>query len=305
MTESNLTLQQQVQAAMDAQGLSKVQTSKHLGVSDATLGEWLRGNYKGNNANVESKAQNWLLSLDKQQAVAPQAAFVETPTAKSIVSVLEFAQYAADIGVVYGGAGVGKTTAAKRYKAINNNVTHVVMYPAVASQGYCLEEIAENLGISGIAGAPKLHRAIVARLTGKTALLIIDEAQHLKQEALEAVRSIHDAAECGLVLMGNESVYSRLTGGSRSAGFAQLFSRLGKRKRLNKPSDKDVIAVARSFGVEGSGEISLLKDIANKHGALRGMIKTMRLAQMYGGMSEQNILTAWNDLGGVVEAVGV
>ena len=75
---------------------------------------------------------------------------------------------------------------------------------------------------------------IVQRLQGTKGLLILDEAQHLMLPALESLRSIYDTTECGLVLMGNEAVYSRLSG-RRSAEFAHLFSRVGSVLKLEKP----------------------------------------------------------------------
>ena len=75
---------------------------------------------------------------------------------------------------------------------------------------------------------------IVQRLQGTKGLLILDEAQHLMLPALESLRSIHDATACGLVLMGNEAVYSRLSG-RRSAEFAHLFSRVGMVLKLENP----------------------------------------------------------------------
>ena len=75
---------------------------------------------------------------------------------------------------------------------------------------------------------------IVQRLQGTKGLLILDEAQHLMLPALESLRSIHDATACGLVLMGNEAVYSRLSG-RHSAEFAQLYSRVGSVLKLENP----------------------------------------------------------------------
>ena len=83
-------------------------------------------------------------------------------------------------------------------------------------------------------GGDVIFRMIVQRLQGTKGLLIIDEAQHLSLLALESLRSIHDATACGLVLMGNESVYANLSG-RRSAEFAQLFSRVGMVLKLENP----------------------------------------------------------------------
>ena len=90
---------------------------------------------------------------------------------------------------------------------------------------------------------------ILQHLRGRECLLIIDEAQHLMLPALESLRNIHDATECGHVLMGNEAVYSRLSG-RRSAEFAQLYSRVGSVLKLENPLPSDTTALARQWGVK-------------------------------------------------------
>jgi DNA transposition AAA+ family ATPase len=138
-------------------------------------------------------------------------------------------------------------------------------------------------------------------MEGTHGLLIIDEAQHLSLSAIESIRSIHDKAEIGLVLCGNESVYARLTGGSRAATFAQLFSRIGKRLRLSQPSKADVTALVDAYGITGKDERQALIEISTRPGALRGVVKTLNLAAMLSSGSPvdlQYITAAWKELGG-------
>ena len=70
--------------------------------------------------------------------------------------------------------------------------------------------LAPHERVGGKKGGDVIFRMIVQGLRGREGLLILDEAQHLLLPALESLRSIHDATECGLVLMGSESVYARL-----------------------------------------------------------------------------------------------
>ena len=50
-----------------------------------------------------------------------------------------------------------------------------------------------------------------------------------------------DQARCGLVLAGNEPLWARLASGERAA---QLVSRIGIRRRLTRPADTDILALA-------------------------------------------------------------
>jgi DNA transposition AAA+ family ATPase len=215
-----------------------------------------------------------------------------------------FAQAAGDLGCIYGGAGLGKTVSLHAYADANPNCWIVTMSPAHGGVSSALEEIAETIGLRGIPGrAARLQRELINRFRNTGGLLVIDEAQHLNMRSLEAIRAIHDATGIGLVLCGNEAVFGKLTGGSREAVFAQLFSRLGKRLRLTRPSVGDVEALADYFGVKGSNERRLLTEIAGRPGALRGVVKVLRLASVFAAGKEQtlrldHLRAAWRDLGG-------
>jgi len=289
--------------------VTQAQICRESGVSSGILSPWLQEKYRGDSRAVESRLRTWLDARARKQQVAsalPIAPpWLETPSAQRIGAVLAYAQMAGDIGCIYGGAGMGKTVTLRAYAEQNPNVWVVEMHAATAAVASALEEIAEAVGLRGLPSrAVRLHREIVKKLRGSEGLLIIDEAQHLRTNAIEAIRALHDATGVGLVLCGNEQVYARLTGGSREATFAQLFSRLGKRLHLAKINKADVITLAEHYRVTGKAEQALLLDIASKPGALRGVVKVLRLAGMFAAGSGstkvgcEHIRAAWVDLGG-------
>lgn len=286
----------------------QAQIAKEAGLSAAALSSWLKGTYKGDNKAVEEKLSIWLAARDRKErsaATFPQfPAWVATPTANKIMNILAYAQMAGDVAVIYGGAGLGKTYTHEEYQRRNPNVWLVTMTADTAHIAAALEEIAETIGLRGIPGrAARLRRELVRKFRGTKGLLIIDEAQHLSVNALESIRAIHDATGMGLVLSGNEYVFARLTGGSRAATFAQLFSRLGKKLRLLRPDRTDAAAVLDAIQPNGEQERKALSEIALKDGALRVMVKAWRLATLF-ALSEgrpvdlNHIQAAWRDLGG-------
>lgn len=285
-------------------GLSQERAGKEIGVSASALNQWVQGKYKGDNDAITGKLLIWLASRERRSATIQTFAvhgYTETDTSARIMNVLAFAQSAGDLSVIYGGAGVGKTTTIRHYATFNPNVWITTMRPDTSSVASCLEEIGEAMGVRTGSRANRLSRDICRRLEDTNGLLVIDEAQHLTVAAIEAVRSIHDATGIGLVLCGNESVYARLTGGTRAATFAQLFSRVGKRLRLTRATRKDVTAIAERYGIAGERELSTLIGISQKPGALRGVVKTLRLAIMFAGSdatTQHHINAAWRDLGG-------
>lgn len=291
-----------------AENLSQADVSREASVNTSTLSRFLKSAYPGDNAEIAMKLAKWLdtrRTRAASQGQLPTApAFVDTTISRRVLAALGYAQMAGDIAVVYGGAGLGKTKATRRYAEQHSSVWLVEMTRSHGRLLGALERIAATLGLRGIAREPaKVQDKIHDRVEGTGGLLVIDEAQHLDNDALEAIRAIHDATGIGVVLIGNEVLYSRLTGGKRDAGFAQLFSRIGKRVRLTRASAADADAIADAWNVEDAEARELLRDIVAKPGALRGATKCLRLASVSSaagarGITAQHLVHAWQELGG-------
>lgn len=291
--------------ADEANSLSQSDISREADVSSTTLSRFLKGDYKGDNAGIADKLGKWLdtrrARLHSASTMPTPPTFFATKTAQRIIDTLSYAQVAGDMAVVYGGAGLGKTTATKRYAKTAASVWVVEMTRSHGRLLGALERIAATLGLRGIPREPsKVQDRIHDRVADTGGLLVIDEAQHLDNDALEAIRAIHDATGIGVVLLGNEVLYSRLTGGKRDATFAQLFSRIGKRLRLGRPLIQDVDAMADAWGLTDTEARELLQEIAAKPGALRGATKCLRLASVLSGgnIRGENLRLTWTQLGG-------
>lgn len=307
--EAQQDLRALVRTALDTDpALSQIKIAKEIGqgVSSATLSQWLNGSYNGDNAKIESRVQVWHETYQERRARAglPDAPeWVETPTAERIEAGLRYAQLAQDIVVIYGPAGISKTKTCQHYVVQAPGVVHVTMTPATKGVLACLQEIADALGLREVPhGAPALQRAIVARLRNSNGLLIIDEAQHLGVEALDQVRSLHDACFIGVALVGNETVYSRMTGGNRAPYLDRLFSRIGKRVALRGASDADIDALIAAWKITDSSCKAQIREIARRPGALRALTKVLRLAASFAAAQEHpiccdDVRAAWRDLG--------
>ncbi|MFK5951233.1 MAG: AAA family ATPase [Methylococcales bacterium] len=280
-------LRDQVVSEMEVNKLSQSRVSSESGIGKARLNQWLKGSYTGNNQEINQQVTIWLDSRKKRNQevgkILEKPTWTETVTGKRILTTLDYAQVAADICCIYGGAGVGKTFTCRHHAENNPNVWVATMTSATSGVAASLEQIAIAIGLKNYPGrASRLARAIAEKLKNTNGLLIIDEAQHLSKQALEVIRSLHDESDIGVALVGNEIVFSQMTGGgARSEGFAQLFSRIGKRVRLTKPVDGDVEPLAQAWGISDKKVIQELISIAGKPGALRGLTKTIRLGAMF------------------------
>lgn len=265
--------------------LSQAVLAKEAGVSTTTLNQWLNGKYLGDNEGVEIKLRIWI-DADTQRRDSsgqmPEApSFVPTPTAQRILGALSYAKIAGDIAVIYGGAGLGKSSACVQFRDQMPNVWIATMSPSTAGVVPSLEEICESLALAPGGGALRMSRAIKKRIRETRGLLIIDEAQHLSVAALDEIRSIHDATEIGIALVGNDGVFARMAGGRNAQQLDRLYSRVGKKLRLTASSDQDVAEIIKAWGVEDIKCRTALVSVAREGGHLRRLTKTLRLASMH------------------------
>lgn len=294
-------LRQRFREVTAAREMSISEAARRAGVAPSTLAAWAAGKYAGDNGRVAKDVEVWLRSLDDERIArlgAPSLpTFVDTPSAQAFTAVLSHAQYVPDLVVITGGAGVGKTTAARRYRAEKPNVWMMTGEPSMASSHAMLEYMCDVLGVDEPSPSRR-SRAIVRKIISTQGLVIVDEAQHLTTPALEQLRAIHDKAAIGFALLGNAEVYSRLDGGGRKAQFAQLFSRVGMRLARARPLAKDVETLLDAAGVTGAAERKMLRGVAASPGALRSMSKVLRVANMLaadegGTLDQRHLAEAW------------
>lgn len=276
---------------------------RETGIGRTSMSQFINEKYPGDNDAMAKKINQWLRQRDKEKEInttLPSAPdYVPTQTSERIISAFMYAHAVKDIAVIYGGAGNQKTTSIAHYANSNNNVWVIEATPSRKTGGALLRAIAYTIGQRLPKGhVDYLENLLLDKLKGTNGMLIIDEAQFLNDGALENARRLAEMAGIGLALVGNEVIYTQLTGRNRKAEFAQLFSRIGKRVRIHKPTDKDIEMICKEWGL-GKDEIALAKEIASKPGALRGLTKTLRLATMFANGQPINagtIKLAWKDL---------
>lgn len=284
--QGDAALRDQIRAAMQRdKRLSQAILAKESGVSATTLNQWLGGKYPGDNEGIDAKLRLWLEADQARRAagsampVAPS--YVSTPTSARILGALAYAQMAGDIAVAYGSAGVGKTSSILHYSQSSPNVWIATMDPSTAGVVTCLQEICDALGLDTGGGARAMTKRIEKRVRDAHGLLAVDEAQHLSVAALDQIRSIHDATGVGVALIGNDGVFARMAGGRNAQQLDRLYSRVGKRLRLQQSTEADIVALIKAWGIDDSKCHATLIQIARGPGALRTLTKTLRLASMY------------------------
>lgn len=296
----------QLRLIMQGEDMSQADIAQKIGVPYGTFTPWMTGKYRGDSSKIAAQAERWINARDAQQVVSgtlPELPnFVRTATAIEIWNVLTFAQAAPDYCIIVGAPGIGKTTTINEYKASNPNVITITAEPTIRSPHTLLAALCEEIGVLE-RRADRRSSAIANRLRNANALIVIDEAQHCTTAGLEQIRALHDAAQIGIVLAGNESVSRRLHGGGGlgDGASAQLTSRVGMRLVRAKPYERDITDMLDAWGVEGEAERDLLLTIGHKPGALRLVTKVLRVATMIAGgkeagLSAEHIKSAYKQL---------
>lgn len=290
-----------------ANGWTKTEVSRRSGIVAGTLSPILSGTYLGVLATYTNMLSQWLDSVEESAALA--AGIPTSPdfnprlkVAQEVMETLMWAQLCPDLVMITLGAGMGKTAACGHFARTRPHVYVATMSEHSRTVHGMLIELAAELDVQQYNPA-KLARAIGTRLarTGTGTLLIVDEAQHLNDEALNQLRNFVDVYKCGVALCGNNEVYSRFAASERKGpSYAQLKSRVGKRLQRARPYVEDVHAYIAAWGVTDPDSVRFLVGIGMKDGALRQIEKTVKLARMIAvGSSEpmtiKHLQAAWKN----------
>lgn len=201
------------------------------------------------------------------------------------------------------GPGMSKTMTAKHFEACNSHVFLVTISPATSGIRAMLRAVLHAMGVASPTGDIQSMSMQIKDRASKLMdpLLILDEAQHLTVQSIEEVRHWHDATGLGVAMLGNEQVQQKIDGGTRSAAFAQLFSRVANSITRPRPLPEDVDAMLDAWGIEDPGVSREMHRIAQLPGALRGATFTLELASMlavaeHAELNLKHVEDAWAQL---------
>ncbi len=230
-------------AEMEAVGLSRVQAAREMGVSQGTLSRWLRGSYPGDVSGVEAKVLRWLETRAEAARRGLGGAgldrHAQTGASEEVFAALAYAQAAGDVVLAHGPSGRGKTWSARRYCSERAGASYLAVTGATVTLAGLLNRLADAVGAGGRHGsALEAETVIVSRLRDRNALLVVDEAHHLRAALVDELRCIRDLAGCGLALVGDDSIRMTL------ARCPQVTGRIGMRVDLRTVAEADVVDVA-------------------------------------------------------------
>ena len=202
---------------------------------------------------------------------APDArAYVPLATHEAALTAINRAHAGGDgLALVDGGPGGGKSLVALRFVSGLADSRSCVVVPAArfACPADLLQAILFDLGTEyrGLSET-ELRLAVADRLlsglaAGTPAVIVLDEAQHLSDDALEEVRLLGNLAGPGapavFVLLVAQPVFRARLGGS---GLAAVADRLGSRSRLDPLDGEDSVRLIRGQLTAAGGDADELID---------------------------------------------
>lgn len=278
-----LPLVSKLTAIKQAGSLTWEELGRETGIAHQTLQLWASGKYAGRVDRLNEQVSRFLTARAQAQTLAMNSlvdpGYIATPTTDAYQALMRQAQYLPTMVACVGAPGIGKTQASEDYAASNPNVFMVTALAGHPSGRWLLEELARVMRLTERGGSQRLASVVIQNLRGRRALIIVDEANHLAPITLDLLRGIHDQAKCGIALVGNPRVISRLDG-ARDADFAQLFRRVGGRLNRSKTTRADVETLLSGWGVTDPEVAKMLRAAAARPGALGIMVHILRLGHM-------------------------
>jgi len=250
----NLQVKERLEETLKKFGVSQNRAAKDIGYASGPLSNYRNNKYEGNVEALEEAIVRWIGRMEQAHA-RKKVPVVETGQLKKIVNAIATAHAEGDIALIVDDAGGGKTTAAKYYAEQNPRTTILVEVVKGMNSRTLAVKIAEQLGLDTIrVNQQVLIQNVSAALADRNMVVILDEADYLKADALEfSRRLVNDLGQSGLALIG----LPRLTGTIQNLrnDHRQLESRIGVYLPLAGLTKADAKKIAQSVWPDVDDEV--------------------------------------------------
>lgn len=256
--------------------------SRSIGVSASAINQWLAGKYKGDVKGLEHSITGFLQrDRERGQKHKKTLDFVMTTAAAKVFEAARMCHLDGEIGVVVGDAGIGKTTAIKRYTENNSDVILVE-----ADLGYTARDLFAELhkkcGFDGLGRINKMKDDVIDKLRDSGRMIIIDEAENLPVRALDLLRRINDKAGAGILFCGLKRFMENLR--LKQADFAYLYTRVGFKVSLDQLQAQDIEDIVSSAIPGSNGLWKAFHQECHGNGRVLAKLvaRTARIAEVNG-----------------------
>ena len=199
----NTKVKELLEKTCDKYGISFNQAAREMGYSGPVLSAYRNGSYNGDIESLENAVVVWAARTEQAHA-RKKVPVVETSDLKKIVNAIGIAHTEKDIALIVADAGAGKSTAVRWYQEKNARTTLVINVVSGMNRKMLVTDIAKQMGLDTVRVPLNTLIANTAEaLCERDMVVILDEADYLKPDALEFTRRlVYDLGRSGLVLVG-------------------------------------------------------------------------------------------------------
>jgi len=219
---------------MEKSGKTQIQIARETGLSGTVISQFISGTYEGDNDKIADSLEKYLVIATERLESSDNTIFYpELRNTKTSLFAVKYAHKNCDVVLLSGDAGAGKTTALRYYTQNNTGVIFITASTCMSSPTAVLKEIASAIGKKATGNKSQIEKTLISALSNSNRLIIIDEADQLTFNAIQAVRNLNDKAHVGILLSGNNRIYNQMVMGARCTEFDQVRTRIFVRPKVS------------------------------------------------------------------------
>ncbi len=219
---------------MEKSGKTQIQVARETGLSGTVISQFINGTYKGNNEEIADSIEKYLvIAYERLESADNTVFYADLRNTKTSLFAVKYAHKNCDVVLLSGDAGAGKTTALRYYTQNNTGVIFITASTCTSSPTAILKEIAFAIGKKTSGTKSQIEKTLISALSNSNRLIIIDEADQLTFNAIQAVRNLNDKAHVGILLSGNNRIYNQMVMGARCTEFDQVRTRIFVRPKVS------------------------------------------------------------------------
>jgi DNA transposition AAA+ family ATPase len=166
-----------------AHNLHRRDIATAIGYTAGVVSEFLNGNYKGNRGQLAIDLESWLIEEESRRSRDESTSFTWTNVAQLIKATANYCLDMKRIGLVYGpdSAGIGKTTALQAiHQSFGPRRSSLLTLDKMdASPTGVIQKLCTALRLSHTHGNRNCFNKVVAKLRGRSHILLIDQIHNL------------------------------------------------------------------------------------------------------------------------------
>lgn len=234
-------------------------------ISAATISNILNGKFNIISEEMWRRLESQLVRNEGWQIFS-------TGAYQDMTLYLGYAQQHSSVMWIAAPAGIGKSTAAASYTALNRNVFRLTCAPDMTRSDF-VHELAAQIGVrtNGMSIRESFQEILKHLVTLERPLLIFDEADKLADSVMYYFIAIYNALEdrCGIIFLSTAAIKKRITRGvlKDKKGYDEIESRICRRYiDLTPVSAREIEQICLANGLTDMVAIARVKADVKAYG---------------------------------------